>query len=119
MTGMVPSRKVINAIPLYTRIWTTFADGTVSSRAVGIQAASDYLLQQGVAYQWDEQTGQNYARFDAEGGFVQVWLEDEQSISGKIGVMKKYDLGGIASWKLTFDDGRENIWSVIAGFLAD
>lgn len=119
MTGMVPSHKVINAIPLYTRIWTTFADGTVSSRAVGIQAATDYLLQQGVAYQWDEQTGQNYARFDAEGGFVQVWLEDEQSISGKIGVMKKYDLGGVASWKLTFDDGRENIWSVIAGFLAD
>lgn len=119
MVGMVPSRKVINAIPLFTRIWTTDANGTVTSQAVGIQAASDYLLNRGVSYQWDEQTGQNYAQFESDGGQVQVWLEDEQSISGKIGVMKHYDLGGIASWKLSFDEGRKNIWSVIAGFLAE
>ena len=118
MVEEVPAEKVINAVPLYTRIWTTSADGGVSSRAVGIQAASDFLIQNGVAYSWDETTAQNYAQFDTADGLCQVWLEDEQSLAAKVEVMKRYGLGGIAAWKLGFDDGRENIWSVIAGFLA-
>ena len=118
MVEEVPAEKVINAVPLYTRIWTTSADGGVSSRAVGIQAASDFLIQNGVAYSWDETTAQNYAQFDTADGLCQVWLEDEQSLAAKVEVMKRYGLAGIAAWKLGFDDGRENIWSVIAGFLA-
>lgn len=119
MVEMVPSNKVINALPLYTRIWTTDGNGAVTSQAVGIQTASEYLMKNGVAYEWDEETSQNYAEFNTNGGLCQVWLEDEQSIAAKIAVMKHYDLGGIAAWKLGFDDGRENIWSVIATFLAD
>lgn len=119
MIEYVAPRKVINGLPLYTRIWTTSPAGEVTSQAVGIKGASDYLVNHGVAYEWDETTGQNYAEFESVDGKVQVWLEDEQSIAGKIGVMKHYGLGGVAAWKLGFDDGRENIWSVIAAFLAD
>lgn len=119
MTEEVPSNKVINALPLYTRIWTTDTDGAVSSQAVGINAASEYLVKRGVAYSWDESTGQNYAAFEEDGNLIQVWLEDEQSIGAKISIMKNYSLGGVAAWKLGFDEGRKNIWSVIAGFLAD
>lgn len=119
MVEVVPSRKVINALPLYTRIWNTDSEGKVTSQAVGIKTASDYLINNRVAYEWDEATGQNYAEFTSDGDLVQVWLEDEQSIAAKISVMKHYNLGGVATWKLGFDDGRENIWSVIAAFLAD
>lgn len=119
MVQEVPAEKVINGLPLYTRIWTTASDGTVTSQAVGINAASDYLMRRSISYQWDESTSQNYAEFYAEGSLVQVWLEDEQSIGAKISVMKSYGLGGVAAWKLGFDEGRKNIWSVIAGFLAD
>lgn len=119
MVQEVPAEKVINALPLYTRVWTTEDDGTVSSHAMGIQAVSSLLMQRGVAYVWDEETGQNYAEYQGESGFCQVWLEDEQSIGAKISVMKNYGLGGVAAWKLGFDEGRKNIWSVIAGFLAD
>ncbi len=118
MVQEVPAEKVINALPLYTRIWATDQDGEVTSQAVGIQAASEYLMRRGIAYSWDEETSQNYAQFEAEGSLVQVWLEDEQSIGAKIDVMKKYQLGGVAAWKLGFDEGRKNIWSVIAGFFA-
>ena len=119
MVEEVPAQKVINAVPLYTRIWTTSPEGAVSSRAVGIQAASDFLNQNGVVYAWDESTSQNYAQFDTPEGLCQVWLEDEQSLAAKVDVMKNYGLGGIAAWKLGFDEGRENIWSVIAGFLTE
>lgn len=119
MIQEVPAEKVINALPLYTRIWATAEDGTVTSQAVGINAASDYLMKRSVPYQWDESTSQNYAEFYEEGKLIQVWLEDEQSIGAKISIMKNYGLGGVAAWKLGFDEGRKNIWSVIAGFLAD
>lgn len=46
-------------------------------------------------------------------------LEDEQSLEAKINVMKEHNLGGIAAWKLGFDDGRKNIWGVISGFAAE
>ena len=119
MVEEVPAQKVINAVPLYTRIWTTSPEGAVSSRAVGIRAASDFLNQNGAVYAWDESTSQNYAQFDTPEGLCQVWLEDEQSLAAKVDVMKNYGLGGIAAWKLGFDEGRENIWSVIAGFLTE
>ena len=86
---------------------------------MGIQAASDFLNQNGAVYAWDESTSQNYAQFDTPEGLCQVWLEDEQSLAAKVDVMKNYGLGGIAAWKLGFDEGRENIWSVIAGFLTE
>lgn len=119
MTEVVPANKVVNALPLYTRIWTTASDGSVTSQAVGINKATSFLMSRGVAYEWDETTSQNYAEFQAEDGLCQVWLEDEQSIAAKISVMKNYELGGVATWKLGFDEGRKNIWSVIAGFLGE
>lgn len=117
MVEEVPADKVINAVPLYMRIWTTDGSGVVTSKAVGTQTAYDVLAKNGVTPVWDEVTGQNYAAFETADGLVQVWLEDEQSLAAKVSVMKQHGLGGIAAWKLGFDEGRKNIWGVIGGFL--
>lgn len=117
MVEEVPADKVINAVPLYMRIWTTDGNGVVTSKAVGAQTAYDVLAKNGVMPVWDEVTGQNYAAFETADGLVQVWLEDEQSLAAKVGVMKQHGLGGIAAWKLGFDERRKNIWGVISEFL--
>lgn len=119
MVQEVPAEKVINAVPLYTRLWTTDGNGAVTSKAVGIQTAYDVLAKNGVTPAWDETAGQNYAAFETADGLVQVWLEDEQSLAAKVEVMKQHGLGGIAAWKLGFDEGRKNIWGVIGGFLGE
>lgn len=119
MVQEVPAEKVINAVPLYTRLWTTDGNGAVTSKAVGIQTAYDVLAKNGVTPAWDETAGQNYAAFETADGLVQVWLEDEQSLAAKVEVMKQHGLGGIAAWKLGFDEGRKNIWGVISGFLGE
>lgn len=119
MVQEVPAEKVINAVPLYTRIWTTDGNGAVTSKAVGIQTAYDVLAKNGVTPVWDQTAGQNYAAFETADGLVQVWLEDEQSLAAKVEVMKQHGLGGIAAWKLGFDEGRKNIWGVIGGFLGE
>ena len=117
MVEEVPADKVINAVPLYMRIWTTDGNDVVTSKAVGTQTAYDVLAKNGVMPVWDEVTGQNYAAFETADGLVQVWLEDEQSLAAKVGVMKQHGLGGIAAWKLGFDERRKNIWGVISEFL--
>ena len=76
----------------------------MTSRAVGIQTAYDYMNKNQAAATWDNSVGQNYVEFETSDGTVQIWLEDEQSLEAKVNVMKEHNLGGIAAWKLGFDE---------------
>ena len=38
----VPAEKVINGVPFYTRLWTEANNGTVSSKVMGMEEASQY-----------------------------------------------------------------------------
>ncbi len=69
----VPAEKIINAIPFYTRVWKT-GGGTVTSDAVGMDSADQFLADHNASSMWDESTGQNYAEFEEDGSFYQVWL---------------------------------------------
>lgn len=110
----VPANKVINAIPFYTRIWET-KDGQLSSQAVGMDAAEDYVAFHNMSVEWNEETCQNYAENTEGGSLLQVWLEDERSIEVKLNIMEKYQIGGVASWRLGFE--KPEIWDVIETYL--
>lgn len=109
----VPAEKVINGIPFYTRIWK-LADG-VSSEALSMTAAENYLSQYGVTASWDETTCQNYASFEADGAVYEIWLEDSDSIRAKLNVMSMYPLAGVAHWKLGLE--KPEIWNEIEQYL--
>ena len=117
MVQYVPAEKVINAVPFYTRIWETGAEG-VKSQAVGMTTAEDFLAQRGIEPVWDEETCQNYAEFEEDGAFFQVWLENEQSLQAKLQVMEQYGIGGVAAWKLGYEAGHPEVWAVISDFAA-
>ena len=116
MVQYVPAEKVINAVPFYTRIWETTSEG-VKSQAVGMTAAEDFLAQRGVEAVWDETTCQTYAQLEENGALFQVWLEDEESLQVKINVMKEYGIGGVAAWKLGYESGHPEVWTVISDFV--
>lgn len=110
----VPANKVINAIPFYTRIWET-ADGKLGSQAVGMEAAEEYVRAHNIATEWDEETCQNYGEYTEGGSLFQVWLEDASSIEVKLNIMEKYQIGGVASWRLGYE--KPEIWDVIGVYL--
>lgn len=110
----VPSHKVINGIPLYTRVWKK-KGSEVSSDAVGMGSAEAFLSKHGAQAVWDEATCQNYGEFEQDGALYQVWLEDEQSIEVKLNVMRNYDLAGVAAWKLTLE--KPSVWNVIDAYV--
>jgi spore germination protein YaaH len=42
-------------------------------------------------------------------------MEDRQSIETKLNIMRKYDLGGVAEWKLGFE--TSDVWDVISDYV--
>ena len=79
---VVDASKVINALPLYTRVWTT-KDGQLSSQALGMADAASYVSNHALSGSWDETSGYNYYYGEDSSGSHQVWLEDTDSIKAK------------------------------------
>lgn len=111
----VPANKVINALPFYTRIWKS-EGAELTSEAVGMQVAEDFVENHQIELRWDEETCQNYGESQEGSVFYQVWMEDAQSIETKLNIMEKYDIGGVAAWRLGFE--KESIWDVIGAYLS-
>lgn len=112
--AQVPANKVINAIPFYTRIWETKGT-TVDSQAVGMEMAQQYIEEHGITTRWDETTCQNYGEYQSGDSYYQVWLEDADSIKVKLNIMDKYEIAGVAAWKLGFE--TPSIWDVIEEYV--
>ena len=110
----VPTEKIINAIPFYTRIWST--TGTeVSSQAVGMETAQEYIEAHNIETIWDEETCQNYGEFMDGDTYNQVWLEDAESIRVKLNVMQNYGINGVAFWRLGYE--TSDVWDVVEEYL--
>ena len=110
----VPAEKIINALPFYTRVWKT-KGGEVTSEALGMEAAAEFISKYDVPTVWDEETCQNYGEIQMGDTFYQVWLEDERSIETKLTVMKNLNVGGVAAWQLGLED--KDIWDIIDAFV--
>ncbi|MBR5597940.1 MAG: chitinase [Lachnospiraceae bacterium] len=110
----VPANKVINAVPFYTRVWKT-KDGKVTSEALNMETAWNFIKNNGVAMSWSDAAGQNYGEIQKGNTFYQIWMEDKDSIEAKLAVMRKYNIGGVAAWKLGYE--TPDIWDEIAKYL--
>jgi spore germination protein YaaH len=108
----VPEDKLILGIPFYTRCWTiNNSTGELSQRALGMQAARDFMLEKGAQITWDEQSGQNYAEATDGESTYKCWLEDADSVSRRLDLVNRYDIAGIAAWKNNME--TEDIWDII------
>ena len=107
----VPAQRTILAIPFYTRLWKT-TGGAVTSEAIGMTEAQNVLTENKVETVWDGSISQNYGEYEKDGSTYQIWMEDAQSIAEKVKLIPKYDLAGVAQWRLGFESN--DIWSTIS-----
>lgn len=124
----VPSNKVINAIPFYSRLWKetpktaeeiaaedvtsdTYIPYKLSSEALGMSAVDSVISNSGATPVWDDSLKQNYIEYESEGSTYKLWIEDASSIEEKLKLMKEYNLAGVAEWKLGLE--KPEIWDVI------
>lgn len=118
---VVPEDKIISGVPFFTRLWNTVteSDGstTVTSEAMGMDEAVQRLENNNVEYAWDETTSQNYAEFEGDdGSLYQIWLEDDKSLEEKMTLVKDYNLGGVAAWKLGLESS--SVWDIILKYVS-
>ena len=107
---VVPKEKVINAVPLYTRLWKVTGD-EVKSSALGITAAKKWIEENKVGLNWDDTLGQYYGELEGEETNQFIWMEEERSLKLKADLIDQYELAGIACWKLGLEPSE--IWDVI------
>lgn len=106
----VPAQKVINAVPFYTRRWDDTA-GTVTSSALGLEAARKWVEDNDVPLYWQDELGLYYGELATDNGVQTIWLEDERSLELKMDLIGEYGLAGVAGWKLGLD--TEEIWDIV------
>ena len=128
----VPAKKLINAIPFYTRLWEEVEkteeelaaqEGTeaaeypiaVTSNAYGMDRIQMVIEDAKADMVMDEKTGQHYAEWKDGDVTYKVWLEDQTSVEAKLKLMKEHKLAGVASWRLGFE--TSSIWELILKYV--
>lgn len=112
----VPAEQLINGIPFYTRGWTTvYGEERPQSEAMGMNAADAWADAHGISLHWDSDAGQNVGSSDSETERYSIWMEDEKSIEEKMKLIERYDLAGVACWRLGLE--RTAIWDIITKHL--
>ena len=107
----VPKEKLLNGVPFYTRVWTV-NDGKTSSKAYGIADARQWVEDNQVELNWDDNLGLYHGETTNNNGKQSIWLEDEKSMGLKVGLVRQADLAGVACWKLGFEPA--DIWDIIS-----
>ena len=108
---VVPKEKVINAIPFYTRLWTTDGESQ-TSQVFDMEEEEVWISENQLEPEWREDLGLYYAQRQGENGLEQLWMEEERSIGEKMDLIRQYELAGVACWKLGFE--KPEIWKIVS-----
>lgn len=112
---VVDPKKIIVGLPFYTRIWRINPDGSLTSKALGMQGGKKRVAEAGAEKAWDDVTGQYYAEWKDGNDTMKIWLEEAQSLKNKLSEVDKNELGGVAFWKLGLEN--EGAWKSVATWL--
>ena len=113
----VPASQVINAIPFYTRGWTSwFGDERPDSEALGMNDADNFAETHGIYLSWDSSIGQRSGTAVTDEARYSIWMEDEQSLEEKMKLIRKYNLAGVGAWRLGFE--RDGVWQIINSYMS-
>ena len=105
----IPSNKIVLGMPFYTRLWKE-ENGNITSKTVNMKNI-DTVIPSDIQRTWDDTLKQNYVEYTQDSAVYKMWIEDEMSIKEKVGLVRKYNLAGVASWEK--DREKNTIWAVI------
>ncbi|HYF92190.1 MAG TPA: glycosyl hydrolase family 18 protein [Symbiobacteriaceae bacterium] len=106
--SQMPKEKVLLGIAAYGYDWKS---GTTQGNGLSVPQALNLAEKYGAELQWDAAAKVPYFDYVKDGVSRTVYFENAQSLGAKLDIVKKYDLAGIAIWRLGLEDPA--IWSVI------
>ncbi|MGI6129325.1 MAG: glycosyl hydrolase family 18 protein [bacterium] len=108
-TSVIPAQKIRMGIAAYGYDWPA---GGYGGKAVTSKEAASLARQYGATIQWDNASQSPYFIYWPGNYAREVWFENPSSIAAKLDLAAQYKLGGIAIWRLGFED--PGMWQVIA-----
>nr|WP_232243116.1 S-layer homology domain-containing protein [Paenibacillus sp. GSMTC-2017] len=96
---VVPSNKVILALPFYNRDWTLKQDGSVASMDfISLTKQNEILSAYSLKPVWNESLGQYVADYTKQSTKHTIWFEDGRSLIAKYHFTVNKKLAGVAYW---------------------
>lgn len=101
--------QILLGIATYGYDWPAGESGGFSRPSKEIQERAARL---GVEVKWSDRYQEPYYLYTAPNGRTrEVWFENRYTLRQKIELMKRYNLGGIAIWRLGFEE--PGFWDVL------
>jgi spore germination protein len=101
-----PSQKIVMGIAAYGYDWTA-----KSGKARHTNAILQLIRKYRVVPKWHSKYRVPYFTYKSWGVKHQVWYENVHSTAAKLNLVKRYNLRGVAVWRLGYEDS--GIWKVI------
>jgi len=107
-TSVIPSNKILLGLGTYGYDWNQ--SGTASASSIG---NIDSLLQsKNISPAWDTKDSVPYFTYmDSNGSTHTVYYENQQSLSQKLDLVSKYQLAGVAIWRMGLED--QGLWNAL------
>jgi spore germination protein YaaH len=106
----IPKHKVLMGVPAYGYDWNLATGRAV---ALSYTQAMNRANRMGIDPSWDSKAKSPFFKYVESGAHHVVWFESPQSLKPKLDLVEKHDIGGIAIWKLGYEDNR--YWKAITG----
>ncbi|TVY01004.1 glycosyl hydrolase family 18 protein [Paenibacillus cremeus] len=108
----IPRDKIIMGIPFYVREWRLDDTGKlIDSRALMMKDLPSIMAANHATMTWDSQFNQYKVEYTLDGFKRVFWLENEDTVKARLDIAKKYELGGVAAWRLGYD--ANSLWSAM------
>ncbi|MBL0387519.1 spore protein O [Tumebacillus sp. ITR2] len=109
-SSQIPSQKLLLGIAAYGYDWNMGDAG--KNKAIPLKNIPALLNKTGAQAQWNDAEQSPYFTYTADDGSTHnVWYENPQSIETKAKLVSHYHLGGIAMWKMGFEDN--SFWQAV------
>ena len=97
--ALIPERKLLLGLAFYHRNWGE--DGATSG---GYQKALALQQEHQADWRWDSTHRAHWFGFLRQGQRHTVWVEDAWSVAEKLALARRYQLAGVAGWRLGQED---------------
>lgn len=106
----VPRSKLMLGIPFYVREWRIDGAGKlVDNRAILMKELPRLVAETKATGVFDPTSGQTKYTYTKNGYTHVFWAETHDTILQRVAIARKYDLAGVAAWRLGYEDAE--LWT--------
>ncbi len=103
--GIAP-QKLYLGIANYGYLWTS---GSTKAKTIPLKVMHQHKYG---AYTWNPTYREAYDKYTAGGTSHIIWFENDRAAADRIALAKQYHLGGVAFWRLGYEDAKW--WNTVA-----